>query len=475
MSRFYKIAIFLVFLCSSLQASDVFVTNAFFQDHRSGKPDATITATLTVNWKNSWRNKKNHDAVWIFFKLRKENETRSQRHGVLKKGSFRFVHDYLNNSVSPAFWIPDDAVGIMIFPDKEFRGDVSWRIQVDLDVPNIKNLSADGLTFVTPHAVEMVFIPQGSFYAGDPSNKAAAAIYEYGTSNHFQIKSESPITVGTNQGDLFYDNNSEVEYKGDAKGVVPQEFPKGFDPFFVMKYELTQGLYTDFLNSISAYWTTNRANFGGKFYTKQRGSIYLEDSTYKTTSRSRPASFLTFEDSIAWTDWAGLRPMTELEFEKASRGTEKPVAGDFPWGTSSNSKYSRYFDENGDLVWQSPLDEKNLNDANRELFGASFYWVMDLNKGLWERCITIGSERGRQFKGTHGDGNLAGGYFGVASNEDWANGVDGKGGIGYRGGGFYMNGMVGSPIGTVGERTFGSWGDGPRDIAYGYRAARSFR
>jgi formylglycine-generating enzyme required for sulfatase activity len=361
----------------------------------------------------------------------------------------------------------------MVFPDKEFRGDVSWRIQVELDVPKIQNLPREGLTYTYAHAVEMVLIPQGAFYAGDPDNKTTAAFYEYGTNNHYRVTSENPITVGTNNGNLYYDNQNQPNYKGDAKGTIPQAFPKGFNAFYLMKYELTQGLYTDFLNSISAYWTTNRANFGGKFYTKQRGSIYLEDSVYKTTSRHRPASFLSFEDSAAWTDWAGLRPMTELEFEKAARGTNKPIAKDFPWGTDSNAKLSRYFNENSDFVWQMPLDEKDLNNSNLELFGASYYWVMDLNKGLWERCVTVGNERGRQFKGSHGDGVLADGYFGVASNEDWANGVDGKGGIGYRGGGFYINGMVGSPIGTVGERDFGSWGDGPRDIAYGYRAARS--
>lgn len=240
-----------------------------------------------------------------------------------------------------------------------------------------------------------------------------------------------------------------------------------------MKYELTQGLYVDFLNSISAYWTTNRANLGGRFYTQQRGSITLDGSVYTTTARQRPASFLSFEDVAAWTDWAALRPMTELEYEEAARGPVRPVANDFPWGTGSSARLSRYFDEQGDLVWHPTLDEGDLSDANAELFGASYYWVMDLNKGLWERCVRVGSERGRQFKGTHGDGTLREGYFGVASNDDWPTGVDGTGGLSYRGGGTYIRGMVGSPIGAVAHRSFGAWGDGPRDIAYGYRAVRS--
>lgn len=124
------------------------------------------------------------------------------------------------------------------------------------------------------------------------------------------------------------------------------------------------------------------------------------------------------------------------------------------------------------MVWEHGLDEKDINDTNLEMFGASFYWVLDLNSSLWERCVTIGNEKGRSFKGTHGDGRLAG-YTGNATNEDWPSGSDGKGGISYRGGGYYQTGMVGTPKGEVSARPYGAWGDGPRDIAYGFRAVRS--
>ena len=40
-------------------------------------------------------------------------------------------------------------------------------------------------------------------------------------------------------------------------------------------------------------------------------------------------------DGAAYADWSGLRPMTELEFEKACRGNQTPVANEFAWGTAS--------------------------------------------------------------------------------------------------------------------------------------------
>ena len=34
-------------------------------------------------------------------------------------------------------------------------------------------------------------------------------------------------------------------------------------------------------------------------------------------------------------DWAGLRPMTELEYEKICRGPSAPVAGEYAWGSTT--------------------------------------------------------------------------------------------------------------------------------------------
>jgi formylglycine-generating enzyme required for sulfatase activity len=456
-------------------ATHVSISNATYQDINFGKPNAAIVATLTIQWQNAWRNDKNHDAVWIFFKIKNEHEVRSERHGVLKRRAFKFIHNYSKGSAEPDFWMPEDAAGIFVFPKTAHRGDVCWRIQVEIDLPKVRDLGPEGLKFVQAHAIEMVYVPQGAFHAGDSDTSAqrnTAAFFDFATKGHYKINSEAAIAVGAGNGNLFYHHNNEQAYKGDAAGPIPAAFPKGFNAFYCMKYELDEGQYTAFLNSISYYYTTNRANFGGRFYQKQRGGIYLEDEIYRTSAPNRPASFLSFEDQAAFADWAALRPMTELEFEKAARGPALPLPNDFPWGAASRDKLSRFYNENGDLVLQAPLDEKDLNDANLALFGASHYWVMDLNKSLWERCVSVGNENGRNFKGTHGDGDL-GGYYGTATNEDWPKGMSDNSGIGYRGGGTYIANMVGSPEGRVGHRDFAAWGDGPRDIAYGFRAVRT--
>ena len=464
-----------VLLYNQAYATGLKITNCVYQDKNIGKENPIVTAIFTVTWENAWRNAKNHDAAWIFFKLNHANEKRSQRHGILKPGSASFIMSYEQQQVTPSFWIPEDGTGLMIAPSSTYRGNISWRISVDIDLTKARNLNLSETIFASCFGVEMVHIPESEFYVGTSdttAQKNTAALFTAGTRDVYKISSENEIQIGDNQGLLAYNNANEVIYKGDIRGPVPKAFPKGYQAFYCMKYELKEGQYVNFLNSVSEYFSSNRAHIGGRNYALERGGIYLENEKYKTNTPDRPASFLTFDDGCAFADWACLRPMSELEFEKASRGPVKPKYNEYPWGNDSRHKVSRYFDEKGMLVMASPLSEKDINDSNLEIFGASYYWVMDMNKSLWERCVSIGNPKGRQFAGTHGDGSLSG-YYGNADNADWPNSYDGKGGISYRGGGTYEAGMVGSPEGKVSDRSFGAWGDGPATIAYGFRAVRT--
>jgi len=471
-----SIVLGIVFIAGGAMATDLKISNVEFNGSPADKANPTITAWLTVSWKNAWRNDKNYDAAWIFFKLNAQEKEWSRLHGFIKRSGHQLIHNYQPNSANPSFFIPEDGAGLMIYPDRKYRGDVSWRIKVELDVPKIEGLRTDDLVYVFAEGLEMVFIPQGPFFLGESdttSQRKASSFYEYSTRDYYKVTSENAISVGPSSNQLYYTNNNEPDYRGDMKGPIPMEFPKGFQSFYMMKYELTEGNYVAFLNSIGVYYSHSRANFGGRNYYDERGGIFLQDGAYTTKSPARPANFTSWEDECAFADWAGLRPMTEMEYEKACRGGVRPnVANSFSWGNASKEKLSRYYSDASELILELPLQEKDLSDSNLEYFGASYYWAMDLNSSLWERCVSAGNEKGRQFKGTHGDGRLSA-YKGNATNADWPNGYDEKGGISYRGGGTYLPGMVGAPLGETGHRPFGAWGEAPRSLAYGFRAVRT--
>ena len=122
--------------------------------------------------------------------------------------------------------------------------------------------------------------------------------------------------------------------------------------------------------------------------------------------------------------------MTELEFEKASRGTKAPVADEYVWGTTTIHE-SAYTITNDGLANATVNEGSGTGNAtynttavsiggplrggifaasfampSRQESGATFYGVMEMGGNVWERLVTIGNGVGRAFTGTHGDGRL---------------------------------------------------------------------
>ena len=431
---------------------------------------ATLRVEATVRWKNGWRNARNYDAVWLVVKLR-GNPRFGWTHGKLVRAT-------LEGAPAGSCAASADQVGAFCSPAGTHRGDVSWRLAMDVDPVGLREADiAAGTAEAMVFGVEMVYIPAGPFTIGDldPKSVEGNAFYRSDAQGNYagtlRIASEAELPVGKQAGALYYRTG---QYSGDGAGPVPSTFPKGTRAFYVMKYEILQGQYATFLNSIGEYPASFRAPLGGLHYAEQRGSIRVENGRYVTGSPDRPANFMSWDDGTAFADWAGLRPWTELEFTKAARGPVDPIASDFPWGTSTKERLLRRNQPNDELLQTGDADESKLTDATRDVLGASYYWVMDLAGSVWEKVVTIGHARGRAFLGTHGDGRLA--DYGVATNSDWPLGDHEAGGYGYRGGGYYNRGSAETdlnPHSRVEQRPYGSWGGGPRGVAYGFRAART--
>lgn len=453
-----------------VHGTDVTIENvAFIAPRESGEP---MRAVFDVSWKNAWRSARNHDAAWIFLKLRRENG--SFTHVRLAAAGHSVVSTQVSGAPTATIEPSPDGVGAMIYSSQPYGGDVAWRISLMLDQERAEEDYPSGRLSV--YGIEMVHVPEGPFYAGDVDPKAYefGAFYRSSASGEpdglFSVASESEIPVGQEAGAISYRPG---EYEGDANGPIPAPFPKGFAAFYVMKYELTQGQYAAFLNTLSDAATYDRTNFGGRNYYENRGTIRLEDGRYVAASPGRPMNFLSWDDGLAYVDWAGLRPMTELEFAKAARGPDRPGPSAFPWGTSSRDQIARIVDPNDELSIAGGRSEAELTDATRPVFGASYYWVMDLAGSVWERVISIGSPDGRAFQGSHGDGVL--GSHGRATNEDWPHTYTGGAGHGYRGGGFYNQGQSVhefNPYSPVSYRRFGAWAGEYPSVAYGFRGAR---
>lgn len=477
--KIYIHTLLLSLLLTPLAATNLSVDAIEWQDLRG--TNGGIFVQFNLRWDNAWYNERNHDAAWIFVKLiAPDGNTRHLK--VLGTGH-ELANNHLAGTTAPAFTVPTDRSGIFIAPAQKHRGKVAWKIRVALDPEFATGRSGGSLwtSRMEVFGIEMVKINSGEFTIGDPDTTALAfgAFYRSGGEKQFdglvKISSETAeIQVGPAKGQLCYRNN-DPDYQGDMNGPVPAACPKGVKGFYIMKYELTQGQYAAFLNTLTDEQTNARVNTGGREYYKTRGTITLKGDRYVAEKPDRPCNFISWDDACAYSDWAALRPMTELEFEKACRGSNPPLPHEYAWNTGSKNKLAHYVNDEGDLVWETGIDESQMTDANREMFGASYFWVFDLSGGaLWERCITIGSPEGRTFTGTHGDGRIN--YYGFADNADWPKGSTEGSGWGFRGGGYYYNRrMYGefNPHSPIAYRRFGAWGGGAREPAYGSRFVRT--
>jgi hypothetical protein len=127
---------------------------------------------------------------------------------------------------------------------------------------------------------------------------------------------------------------------------------------------------------------------------------------------------LSPQDILAYLDWSGLRPMTELEFEKICRGTEMvPIASEYAWGTDTWNAAGAITSEGtasettanvgiaSSLFSLSPLRAgyAATSTSGRTESGGTFWGIMDVHN-LGE--FMYGVESMQFSKESYGDGNL---------------------------------------------------------------------
>ncbi len=444
---------------------------------------------FSVRWDNAWNNDVNHDSAWIFAKVwgrRADADIQSATRSVHGRviGTPKVVDNLVKGGPDARFIVADDKGGFFVHTADKYQGPVGWTIEVEYDFASLAEFRRFN-RFAEIHGVEMVHIPEGSFKAGLVSelDMRFAGFYQSDHNGAFKgpypIHSESQtIEVNPNDGALYYQVANAAARRGDQTGVIPAAFPKGYNAFTIMKYELNEGQYAAFLNDLEPIARALHSGFLDPGYADAFGGLEIKNDKVTSATPTRSANFIRWSDGLAWLDWAALRPVTELEYEKAARGTDEPIARAFPWGTASKAKLMWGPAENRQWgMLDGGAGPEALTHANLERYGVSPYWVFDLAGGLWERTVTIGDADGRAFAGSHGDGLLD--TNGFATNSDWPTrvSVDGDGtGFGYRGGANYGGRRLYNefnPHSPVSYRTFGSWSGNGLHRAYGFRGGRS--
>lgn len=495
----------------SSEANNLSIKNV----RKSSQNDSMKCAAISfdISWDNSWRNENsNYDAVWVFAKY-------------FDYGTSRWKHVKLGGlGLNPGGFscgegepldvlLPDeDAMGCFFQRGEDGTGSISnegAQIIWDYSEEGISGLSASEAP-VKVFGIEMVYVPTDEFYVGDGDgvNESYRAFHGYVDG---AIVDNVAVKITTSPVDLTYDGGGKYTVDGDGgikySTTVNPYWPTGYGAFYIMKYELSQSQYCGFLNTLTVeeqknhkngtlteddigkYAMTNSSTVlyrqvvkvagthpfaGSSFYF---GCDYAEnnnngDNIFNNTFGQQlqeidgqciAMHYLRWQDLCAYADWACLRPLTELEFEKAARGTGLPIFQDKPWGTTDLTKVTGSITDAGKDTESPGMTGNGIcnynfgisgalrcgfaqqDDTTRVQAGAGCFGAAELVGNINERYAALTIAAGRAFQGTHGDGVLttASGYEGNATNVDWpgidatpSNGVTSATGSGFRGGGF---------------------------------------
>ena len=376
--------------------------------------------TFDISWDNYW----NYigtasDGVWVFVKY-KDNSGQwkhldgSNNINITTSSTLNFSSTYYGG------------LGRMIFGQAGASGTASGTVTVSFDASTV-GIFPDFRVF----GIEMVQVNQGAFYLGD------------GLSNNrfYQGNDSSKPYYVQNSNTLTYGNTASDINGGTITQDVPATFPNGFDAFYMMKYEITQEQYVEFLNTLtfiqqqnrtqsdlnniantnhyvmSATGTpsyrngirTNPSNYANEIHT-----FYCDLNNNGTPNEANdgqnvPCTQLSVNDMLAFLEWAGLRPITTLEFEKACRGTAYPVPGETAMGTSvtptsvtsilnagANNEVANDLPTSGGIVnynYSYPIRVgcfAKATTSNRIETGASYYGAMNMQGNLLEWCVPAG-------------------------------------------------------------------------------------
>jgi formylglycine-generating enzyme required for sulfatase activity len=442
---------------------------------------------LEAGWDHAWNlnaGPDNHDALWVFLK------------GRTAGSSFHHVKVIGANPVAGMF-------DIQVEPDS---------MGVFLTMPSGHSGTTGALSFcleIEPHSwheirafgIEMVKVNPGPFHLGDGTSNGA-----FGSPSGQPVQvvdeSEFPATALVDTG-LYA-----------PSGNIPEAWPKGTLGFHCMKYEISIIQYADFLNTLDfsqqiartqvapdaavGSWVLSGSNIarnglrimssGSAAGRSATYGVSLEGGTFNDglQGENRACNWLKWNDLAAYLDWAGLRPMTEWEFEKACRGPLPSLPGEFAWGTVGvvdantlvgDGTISEAVNEQGDGLTglashgysgpQGPLRTgfAATSATGRVESGASYWGMMEMSGNLWEQCVTVNAA-GLAFTGRLGDGILD--ASGEANQPGWPN----QQGAGFRGGGWNSGILPGFRDLAVSDRFYAGLSPSTRRSTSGGRGVR---
>jgi formylglycine-generating enzyme required for sulfatase activity len=406
------ICLFLLVSISFTKANNIQITNL------SRVVNTSTKIKFDLSWENSWRSTAigNLDAAYLFFKYK----TTSGEWKAINLDAVTILpvgYDYqttYNYNALP--------YGVFIYRSAPGFGNVNLTNIELFGNFTLAQPSFGGTGEIRAFAVEMVHQPVGVnyFFYGDGFS-----------TNSYPVQA------------LSFGNNPAI-IQDPLANPNSQTLPFQTLDFFCMKYELSQGGYRDFLNTLTYAQQVNHivplptaAAGTAALYNANRNSIKIKtpgiapnlpavfgcdangNGIYDEADDGEwvACNYVNWVDHAAYLAWASLRPMSELEYELAARGPNIPKPGEYAWGntnlfnsstlggpfyntTNANQASETITNTSTSPIGNAMYSNTNSNSGptrngvfastatNRTSSGGGYYGAMELSGNLWERVIT---------------------------------------------------------------------------------------
>lgn len=238
---------------------------------------------------------------------------------------------------------------------------------------------------------------------------------------------------------------------------IQAAYPKGYEGFYIMKYETSQEQYVTFLNTLKKeeqetllgtsllsglipgnyiFGDKNRVSARNGIVLKSKSSLksYLfahdlnHNGIYNEENDGQciACNYLSLNDLLAYANWSGLRPMSELEYERACRAPfpQESLPGEYVWNSVAGLASATSYTAAGEEI-ESVSGNVNVNSGNRltiagplrcgifarsnssqVLAGATYWGVMEMGGNVAELVANINNSAFS--RAVNGTGNFSG-------------------------------------------------------------------
>lgn len=474
-SKFSVILLFVSLIQLGAKGNNLEISNVTYDD-------VTNTLNFDISWDNAFRISDTWaDHIYIFAKYKNANGNNWERVMFELPGHSDDNPDMNFGTAPNSLLIDGKRLAMIASHMPSFSSGTQGG--------NCTAALADNIDFFHPSfkifGIEMVTISAvgNDYYVGDGTSE-----YRFhkgsDTTQAFFWENESLININVGNGP---DEINTTHPDGIPVASIPSH--KFRTPNNIMKYEISQIQYVEFLNCLNRTAQNNRVatDISGTNITDVY--VFTETATVAPFTRNGircdatlpnggPVTFycdfngngipneyddgqniamnyLSGEDLFAYLDWAGLSPINELEYELLCRGSFAPVPNEYAWGTSGyvsiiiNSGPTNGSPEEGinggpyngpTKISQSPMrcGAAATATTSRLTAGASAYGIMELTGNAAELVIALRTADSFSTSLTVGDGIID--NFGN-TDENWDAEITHKGAF------------IANEVNTVSQRT----------------------